>query len=63
MFNAANGYLQAYAKYKKSHKAVNYFFIMRTNVANHAISVEVKNKDEYANPDNGKQQCAYIDEV
>ena len=54
MFNTANRYLQAYAKYKEGHKAVNYFFIMRTDVANHAVSVEVKNKDEYANSDDGK---------
>jgi len=63
MHDAPNGDLQAHAKYKEGHNAVDYFFVMRTDIAHHAVGVEVKNKDEDAYPDNGKQQGRYIHHV
>jgi len=42
MRNAASGNLQPYTKDEESHDAVNNYFIMRTDIADEPVGIQIK---------------------
>jgi len=55
MHNATYGDLKAHTKDKEGHDAIDDLFIMRPDIAYHAVGIQITNKDQDTNTDNGKQ--------
>ena len=60
MRNATRGNLQPDAKNKESHNAVDDHLVMRADIANEPVGVEIEQENEQTYTDDGDKQRGHI---